>query len=144
MPTINSKQRQELLKRLLTAGPPVTQKELVEQLQQQGLQATQSTISRDLQTLNAVKIMGHDGQAGYSLNSTSTHPLHSLIKNIIHNEQLIVITTTSGSANLIAARLDAMNIAQVLGTIAGDNTIFIALTNSQCIPEIIEIIKKTF
>lgn len=130
----DSRQRQALLKKLLTEGRLSTQEELAEELRQHGFDITQSTISRDLRKIGAVKMVKANGETVYKLSAerpttgplTTNSQLKNLLLNVQHNGSLVVIHTTVGSASLVAAHLDHIQIPGILGTIAGDDTIFIA------------------
>ncbi|MBL4647579.1 MAG: ArgR family transcriptional regulator [Gammaproteobacteria bacterium] len=122
------------LAELLTHGQTGTQTELCDALQQKGFLVTQSTISRLLHKLGAVKIKGTKGQSTYRIPhdrppTRLIEPLSNLILSITHNNHLIVIRTHPGSAPLIAHVLDTYQPANTLGSIAGDDTIFIAPEN---------------
>src|SRR3990167_6493442 len=107
-----------------------TQDEIREVLHKQGFDINQAMISRILHKLGAIK-MNEGDQIVYRLPTeliaiTPKDQLKQLILNISHNESLIVIQTSPGSAQLVARLLDQKNISGVLGTLAGDDTIFVA------------------
>ncbi len=113
-----------------------SQEELVARLGLAGIAATQATVSRDLDELGAVKLR-RDGairylmpeQAGPSNNAaTLDRLLAEWVTEIIEAEGLVVLKTPPGSANLVANALDAAAVEGVAGTIAGDDTIFVALS----------------
>lgn len=128
------KHRLSVLRRLLSAGELSTQEELAQELRNQDLEVTQSTISRDLRRLGAVKAVDASGRTVYrlpedfqqSLAPLVSGGLRDLLLDIRHNGSLIVIHTPPGSASLIAHHLDQTKPEGILGTIAGDDTIFIA------------------
>lgn len=112
-----------------------SQEELVAQLALAGITATQATVSRDLDELGAVKSR-RGGAIGYVL-PLAVEPaqpaamldrlLADWVTDIVEANGLIVLRTPPGSANLVANALDAAALDGVAGTIAGDDTIFIAL-----------------
>ena len=107
-----------------------TQDEIKKILQKQGFQVNQVKISRILHKLGAIK-MSEGNQIVYRLPTeliaiTPQDQLKQLVLNITHNETLIIIQTSPGSAQLVARLLDQKNVSGMLGTIAGDDTIFIA------------------
>ncbi len=133
MASKDAKARTQALRRLLEEGELSTQEELREELEKQDFEVTQSTISRDLRRLGAIKGTDSAGQTVYRLSEESQQPipiaagsLQDLILQIDTNGTLIVIHTHPGSASLIARRLDQVRPAGILGTIAGDDTIFVA------------------
>ncbi|HLB41534.1 MAG TPA: ArgR family transcriptional regulator [Gammaproteobacteria bacterium] len=107
-----------------------TQDEIREALQKQAFDINQVMISRILHKLGAVKV-NEDDQIVYRLPTehlsiTPKDQLKQLILSINYNESLIVIQTSPGSAQLVARLLDQKNTLGILGTIAGDDTIFVA------------------
>lgn len=125
--------RLSALRKLLEDGEISTQEELVEALRAQKFVVTQSTISRDLTRLAAVKARDASGRIIYRLPEDPllappppVRNMRDLVVDIQHNGSLIVINTTPGSASLLARVLDQTKPAGILGTIAGDDTIFVA------------------
>lgn len=126
--------RLDSLRELLREGSIGTQEELCEALKRNRLKVTQATISRDLRRLGAIKEIKSDGTTVYRLPGTETAALpmnassrlKDLILTIKDNGYLVVIRTPPGSASLVAHHLDAIHLTGVLGTIAGDDTVFIA------------------
>lgn len=125
-----SQDRLDALKELLLDAELSTQDELREKLERRGFVVTQSTVSRDLRKLGAVKALDVDGDVVYRLEEEAETPVASGITNLVRdietNGQLIVIHTTVGSASLVARHLDRVRPGHILGTIAGDDTIFVA------------------
>ncbi|MEO7815204.1 MAG: arginine repressor [Sphingomicrobium sp.] len=128
-------QRQRLIGDWLRAHKVGSQEELVARLGLAGIAATQATVSRDLDELKAVKVR-RDGAIRYVFADQvdSGHDAAMLdrlladwVTDILEAEALVVIKTPPGSANLVANALDAAAIDGVAGTIAGDDTIFLAL-----------------
>lgn len=128
-------QRQRRIGEWLRDHRVSSQEELVAQLALVGITATQATVSRDLDELGAVKSR-RDGAIGYVL-PLAVEPaqpaamldrlLADWVTDIVEANGLIVLRTPPGSANLVANALDAAALDGVAGTIAGDDTIFIAL-----------------
>lgn len=107
-----------------------TQEEIREALKKQGHTVNQVKISRVLHKLGAIK-MNENDRVVYRLPTelASISPkdtLKQLVLNIAHNETLIVIQTAPGSAHLVARMLDLKKGYDILGTVAGDDTIFVA------------------
>lgn len=128
--------RLQVLKSLLLTGEAHTQESIQKYLKQKKYKVNQSTISRDLKRLGAIRTIDPDGSLVYRLaDSLSSAPiphgllgsLSSLVLEIHHNDYMIVLKTSPGSAALIARHIDSSRIEGVLGTIAGDDTVFIAL-----------------
>ena len=128
-------QRQRMIGDWLRDHRVGSQEELVARLGLAGITATQATVSRDLDELGAVKVR-RDGAILYVL-PDQVEPSQSAamldrvlaewVTDIIEANGLVVLKTPPGSANLVANALDAAALDGVAGTIAGDDTIFIAL-----------------
>ena len=130
-------QRQRLIADWLRDHRVGSQEELVARLSIAGIAATQATVSRDLLELGAVKLK-RDGSIRYAM-PDQVDPGHAAAKldrllsewveSIVPAGQLLVLKTPPGSANLVANALDAADLEEVAGTIAGDDTIFVAVAN---------------
>ena len=137
------------LRRLLSEGELSTQDELRAQLASQKFKVTQSTISRDLRRLGAVKAIDANGQTVYRLPEEGAAPvvaarrLADMLLDIEHNGSIIVMHTTPGSASLIARHLDQVRPGGILGTIAGDDTIFVAPAAGKSLKSVCEIILQS-
>lgn len=147
----DARERLNTLRKLLAAGDLSTQEELAEELSGQKFRVTQSTISRDLRKLGAVKAQDPAGRTVYRLPDDVSMPamingnsFAGLLVNIEHNGSLIVINTTPGSASLVARQLDQTKPEGILGTIAGDDTIFVAPVSPRKIEQTIEAISALF
>lgn len=123
------------LRKLLEEGTVSTQEELAEALEKKNFSVTQSTISRDLRRIGAIKAISSSGEVVYRLPDESVLPsaspvltsgIKGLLLSIEHNGSMIVIKTPPGSASLVAHHLDLTKPDGILGTIAGDDTIFVA------------------
>lgn len=149
-----SQTRIEILKELLEQGKVSTQDEICENLKAHNFEVTQSTVSRDLRRLGAVKVVTPAGKISYRLPNASivgsqmaeaselSASLKGLLKDIQHNGSLIVIHTPPGSASLVAHYLDSVKPRGILGTIAGDDTIFVAPASEQEIQATMQEIMK--
>lgn len=120
------------LKALLKAGTVTTQADICAVFAQGGQHYSQSKVSRMLKKLGAVKHKNADGVVRYQLPKEPTPPatsatLSHLVIDIQANEHCIIITTSPGSASLIARVLDhEKDSLSILGTLAGDDTILVA------------------
>ena len=128
-------QRQRMIGDWLREQSVGSQEELVARLGLAGIAATQATVSRDLDELGAVKLR-RDGAIRYVLPDPAgpgqpaamlDRLLAEWVIDIVEANALVVLRTPPGSANLVANALDAAGLEGVAGTIAGDDTIFIAL-----------------
>ncbi len=139
--------RHSLIKSIISAQEVFNQTQLVKLLKQNGIRVTQATLSRDLNELGVVRIPTSNGTV-YRIGETGTQ---STIKNRIaeevisidNNEQLIVVRTFTGRAQGVAVFIDSQKIHDLLGTIAGDDTILIIPRSIKKIKTIIEELKTT-
>ncbi len=116
-----------------------TQEDLAKHLLDRGFKVTQATISRDIKELRLNKMQTDKNTYRYSVNETSkvlnTERLLRVFRETVLDIQrtgnLVVITTLSGSANAAAEVVDNMEISNIIASIAGDNTIFIAVKEGE-------------
>lgn len=130
-------QRQRMIADWLREFKVGSQEELVARLSLAGVVATQATVSRDLLEIGAVKLK-REGSIRYVMPDQvdSNHAAAKLdrllaewVDAIIPAGNLLVLKTPPGSANLVANALDAAGIEEVAGTLAGDDTIFVAISD---------------
>jgi transcriptional regulator of arginine metabolism len=120
------------LRKLLELGSASTQEELCQELLAKGHSVTQSTISRWLRKLGVLRVVDDSGKTVYRLPQEPPLPrpaqasFAELVLSILHNSHMIVIRTVPGSASLIARHLDQVRPGEILGTLAGDDTVFVA------------------
>lgn len=125
------KKRQQDLKNLITNEAIRTQEELTDKLSKMGYDVTQATVSRDIKELKIIKTADETGNLRYCLQSgilkqTNDYAsLFHLVKSIRMSLNTIVIKTHVGMAQGVAAAIDDMHLSEILGTIAGDDTIMI-------------------
>ena len=125
--------RQRAIADLIRSRALASQEELAERLTKQGFAVTQATISRDLEQIGAVKVR-RDGQLSYSLpdqvRDAATPKLAAVFRDWVRSidpaGNLVVIKTPPGSAHLVGVALDGAEMPEVVGTICGDDTIFVA------------------
>lgn len=112
-----------------------TQEELAQLLNDGGYNVTQATISRDIKELKLIKIQTVNGKYKYSTGNQSHKTVSDrfikvfkdTILSVTSSNNIIIIKTLTGCANAACEALDALNLNNILGTIAGDNTIFIVV-----------------
>lgn len=119
---MNKRDRQQKILSLIQAKPIGTQEGLRSLLEREGVAATQSSVSRDLEELGVVKQHGH-----YTLPRTNGTASRGLISLDVAGEVLVVARTVPGLASAVAVEIDAAAIPEIVGTIAGEDTIFIAV-----------------
>ncbi len=116
-------------------------------LNKKGIKITQSSISRNLKKIGAFKTI-ENGKIKYKLPPqnlpSNFNNFARFVKTIDYNEYLIVVKTYPGSANVVGEYIDNLNLENILGTIAGDNTIFITPKNTTRIDELFNTLKSKF
>ena len=134
-------QRQAKILEIISTTNVETQEQLLQELENAGFRSTQATISRDIKELRVVKELTSLGTYRYTtsakeLPATFSNRLNSIFRECVtgydYAQNLVVIHTLPGLANAAASALDAMHMSVVLGTIAGDDTVFVVMrdTNS--------------
>jgi transcriptional regulator of arginine metabolism len=126
--------RQGAILRLVRERDLATQAEVAEALRGEGIDAVQTTVSRDIAQLGLVKVRNAGGRLVYALPgaddlnrlSALTAALRRWALALTPTGSLVVIETPSGHANALAQVIDDARLADVAGTVAGDNTIFVA------------------
>ena len=138
-------QRRAAIRELLTQGPAATQAWLVRALEDLGFGATQSSVSRDLRELGAIKTA-----AGYELpteqegDDDQVLAVASLLRSVQPaGSNLLVIHTGVGAAQRVAVALDRSGWPGMVGTIAGDDTIFVATESAHAQKNLISRIEQT-
>lgn len=136
-PTISTRRR--LLRRLITGQSIQSQQELVDMLEEAGHYVTQATVSRDLDAIGAVKVRTDDGALRYEIQNEATGPSEERdIARIIDefsdsfavSQNLLVIRTRPGAANVVAGAVDRAAFQGLLGTVAGDDTVVVVASEA--------------
>ncbi|MEM9378968.1 MAG: hypothetical protein AAGB93_03385 [Planctomycetota bacterium] len=126
----NATERRALVVELIAEGHGSSQQALVEALAGRGVAVTQATLSRDLRELGAVK-----GPGGYAVPSASASPLGEALgrwlTTAVPAQNLVVLRTPPGGASPLAVVLDAAKREDVVGTIAGDDTILVVTASGR-------------
>ena len=121
-----------------------TQEELADALRQRGIKVTQATVSRDIKELRLLKVLTPMGAYKYATadkaeNGLSERFIRMLAESLLSvaaSENLIVVKTLNGSANVAAEALDSLHWPEILGTIAGDNTILLVIRATEDVPSV--------
>jgi len=134
MADLQTKPRRAAIAKILRERPVGTQEELRELVLSRGYDVTQATLSRDLQKLRARRVSLPDGGSMYELDAPRANvsspasrlsPMTELVVGIRDGEAMVVMHTRPGAAPAIAALLDEARMPDIIGTLAGDDTIFI-------------------
>ncbi len=127
-----------------------TQEDLAEELRRRGIRVTQATVSRDIKELRLLKVLTPSGAYKYAtadkaengLNDRFVRMLAESVLSVTSANNLIVVKTLSGSANVAAEALDSMHWPELLGTLAGDNTILLIIRSNEEVPMVISRIQE--
>ncbi len=125
-----AKDRRKALRKILMSGGGTTQQGLCDLLQQRGFPTTQSTVSRDLKLLGAERRLTQDGAFVYTLEAASSQAFPSqMVTDVEHNETSVVVRTRIGRAPAVGIDLDNLRHPDILGTLAGDDTVLVIPTS---------------
>ncbi|SKC05656.1 transcriptional regulator, ArgR family [Lachnospiraceae bacterium] len=130
--------RQEKIIELIEKYNIETQEELADRLRESGYDVTQATVSRDIRELHLAKVPGQEGHQKYVRGRNADQDLGKKYVRVMKEgiisaetaQNLLVIKTVSGMAMAVAAALDAMKLPEIIGSIAGDDTIMCAVKTS--------------
>ena len=134
--------RQRKIIELITERNVETQDELAALLEKEGFTVTQATISRDIRELNLTKSVSPDGGQKYSIAVSALGGIYGKYLRVLSDgilkmeiaENILVIKTVSGMAMAVTAAVDAMSIENVVGCIAGDDTIMCIIKTKEDAP----------
>jgi transcriptional regulator of arginine metabolism len=140
---VRKTERQTVILELIGAHEVASQEELRRLLQERGVSVTQATLSRDLRDLGLVRVSGENG-ARYALPETlageAAPSLETLLPQLFSSVdgvgELIVLHTLAGGAQPISEAIDAANWREILGTVAGENTILVICRSAQARQEV--------
>jgi transcriptional regulator of arginine metabolism len=140
--------RQGMILELIEGYDIETQDELSTLLRKKGYEVTQATISRDIKELKLIKVQSENGAYKYAASGRETMGKLDIFKRVFRDtvlsvekaSSLVVVRTMAGSANAAAEAIDEMDIPEVAGTLAGDNTIFVAVREEGMQKRIVEIL----
>jgi transcriptional regulator of arginine metabolism len=128
-------QRQHRIARFLEEQVISSQVQLVELLATEGIVATQATVSRDMEELGAVKVRIPGGQMAYAIPEHAhervtpedhlRRVMGEFVVEVTHSANLAVLRTPPGSAHVVASAIDRVGVGDVLGTVAGDDTVIV-------------------
>lgn len=139
--------RQSKIIELIQKFEVETQEELLEYLVKEGFSVTQATVSRDIRELKLTKIAMDNGRQKYAVIGDSSEDLSGKYVRVLKDgfvsmdmaQNILVIKTVSGMASAVCAAIDAMKIHEIVGSIAGDDTIMCAI---RTVEDTITLMKK--
>lgn len=134
--------RQKKIVEIVSRREVETQEELAALLQQVGFPVTQATISRDIRELKLMKIPTESGKQKYAVMNSAAEPsgqpenrraniLRDAVVSVDAAQNLLVIKTNAGMAMAVAATIDAMQLPDIVGSLAGDDTVFCAIRTAE-------------
>lgn len=138
--------RQTKILELISKREVETQEELAEGLKAMGIDVTQATISRDIKELRLVKVMSKSGKYKYATIGQSQEGITDRLYKIFENSvvsidnamNIIVLKTIPGAAQICASAIDYMGVDDIVGTLAGDDTVFVAIRTMENIEKVLE------
>lgn len=129
-----------------------TQEELAAQLQREGFGVTQATVSRDIRELRLVKVPTGEGRARYALAEAATAPARlsdrllrlfaECVTGVDHSENMVVLSTLAGTAQGVAEAVDALHLPEVIGTLAGERTVFVVVKPRRAVARFLERVRQ--
>ncbi len=143
--------RQNAILALVSEYEIQTQEELSEKLRKMGYEVTQATVSRDIKELRLVKVRNDSGIVCYRADSqTESSDVEQRLRSILKHSMVsldsaendVVIKTLPGVAQAAAAAIDAMHWNEIVGSIAGDDTILMVTRSAKSAVEVIEKLKR--
>ena len=142
---MKSKRHDEIMD-LIQNNDIETQEELADKLRERGYRVTQATVSRDIKEMHLSKVSNGIGGYRYAkpvrreseINDRLIRILKDSLVSVHYAGYMIVVKTLSGSANVACEAIDTLQWPEIIGTIAGDNTIFIVVSNEKDTAEVAE------
>lgn len=139
-------ERHAMILNLIETTNVETQEELADMLKQRGICVTQATVSRDIKELRLIKVLAENGGYKYAtvdkaeagMKERFVRIFGDSVVGINTSANLVIVKTLSGSANAAAEAVDSMHWNDIVGTMAGDNTIFIAARDEKAVPDIVK------
>lgn len=144
------KNRHSKIIELIENNEVETQEQLADLLKNDGYDVTQATVSRDIRELRLTKVQTGDGRQKYRVMDHNDEELQDKYIKVLQSGfvsmdkagNMLVLRTVSGMAMAVAAALDALHLSQIIGCIAGDDTIFAAIRTEEDVQEVIDRIRE--
>lgn len=142
--------RRNKILQIIQREPVETQEQLLEHLAKQGVRSTQATISRDIKSLRLVKEPNGDGRYRYAVSRQKTNLSHAdrlqaifrdSVTHMDSAQNLVVLKTMPGLASAACAALDGMEIEELVGTLAGDDTALLVMRDTEAAEDFCQEIK---
>ena len=138
--------RQNLIREIITGKNIRTQEELALELKAMGVEVTQATISRDIRQMHLVKALAEDGTYCYALGGKEDAGVADRLIRMLSDSvtdmdsagNLIVVRTLTGSAHVAGEAVDSLKWPEIVGTIAGDNTLLVVVRTQEAVASVLE------
>ncbi len=138
--------RQMAIREIIQETDIETQEELADALRMRGFQVTQATVSRDIKELRLLKVLSASGAYKYAtadkaengLSERFSRMFSESVLSVAHAYNQIVIKTLPGSANVAAEAIDSLHWVEIMGTLAGDNTILLLTRSVEEVASVVE------
>ena len=130
-----------------------TQEDLAAALRARHIDVTQATVSRDIKTLMLVKVPAGNGRYRYALprekgallsKERMARLFYDSVVSLDYSENIVVVKTLPGAANAVASILDRMSWQEIVGTVAGDDSILVVVKPKEAAPEVVRRMEKFF
>ncbi len=136
--------RHAMILQLIDSMEIDTQEMLADQLMRRGVRVTQATISRDIKELRLIKVLSENGTYKYApaeraeknMSDRMIRLFSESVLSLTDAENLIVIRTIVAGANVAAEAIDSLEWSEIAGTLAGENTIFVAVKSKDMVPTV--------
>ncbi len=146
----STKKRLMYLQKLLKEEFLGSQKEIVDKLREAGFNATQSTISRDLKRIGAVRVALPTGEYRYMIQDYAVEGVNERVIEIIrravtsfeYNSPILLVKVIPGTASAVARAIESLSLPQIAGSVAGDDTIFFLLKEGSNAAEVVSTLQK--
>lgn len=147
---MKSKRQQEILD-IVSSYEIETQEQLLERLKERGIETTQATVSRDIKQLHLVKELSAGGVSKYAVSQHRTTAsfagrLRAIFKESVVSfdiaQNIVVLKTMPGLANAAGVTIDGMDVPNLVGTLAGDDTVILIMRNNDAAAEFCEEIRE--
>lgn len=145
--TSSQQRRRELVRELVARYELDSQEALVDLLADNGVEATQATVSRDLDELGIAKVRGADGRVSYALPELGglAQTLRQFALTVDASAQLAVVRTPAGTAGTVASAIDGADVPGVLATLQGDDTVLVVAaehTSGRAVADHLRLLKE--
>ncbi len=142
--------RQNAILDLINEYEIETQEKLAAALRERGYMVTQATVSRDIKELQLIKILSSTGKYKYATGISREKPIsdrftkifRDTVKTVASAGNIVVVKTLSGCANAAAEAVDTTTFPHIVGTLAGDNTLFIVVDEAENGPKLVELFNE--